>query len=242
MSYKPRDLQPVYDPNKGWAHFVLYTEPSLGIASAALNATASIEHASPYIQEWLDRLQPIEPNALHTTLVPAHKIPNLFHPCVYDDKDSPSAVGRSGCVCYRTFMDPEFGLPVVAHHYRTVGGNIEKWTHYAYTPLDLRPNDTFARLIIDARHLFWIRTTDGVLSLLPEEEGRGYGTGYGGGGPTELARYITKLLETDAESTAAGALRYMERPDPKVLAWVSSEEATRRQELTLEDLRRIQRG
>ncbi len=37
--------------------------------------------------------------------------------------------------------------------------------------------------------LFWIRTDDGLLLLLPEETGRGYGVGYGGG-PRELARCI----------------------------------------------------
>jgi len=62
---------------------------------------------------------------------------------VWDDADSPAAASGSGCLCHQTFMDQEFGLPVVARHYRTVGGNIEKWTRRTYTPLDLRPDDEF---------------------------------------------------------------------------------------------------
>ncbi|MFE2431908.1 hypothetical protein ACFXJ5_34940 [Streptomyces sp. NPDC059373] len=118
----------------------------------------------------------------------ADKIPSLFHACVKDDTYSPSAVGGSGCVCYRTFMDPEFALTVVAHHHRTVSGNVDRWTYNTYAPLDLRPNDEFARLIIDRAGPFWVRTANGLLSFLPEEQARGYNIGYGGGGPAELAR------------------------------------------------------
>ncbi|WP_328760518.1 hypothetical protein [Streptomyces sp. NBC_00271] len=244
MSYQPRDLQPVYDPAAGYTHFVLYTEPKYGTVGAAWNGTVSIERESPYVQEWLGRLQPCEPNTLHTTLVESDKIASLFHPGVDDDKDSPSAVGGSGCLCFKSFMDPEFGLPVVAHHYRTVGGNIDQWTYKAYAPLDLRPDDEFYRLIIDRTGCFWIRTRDGLLSLLPEENGRGYGTGYGGGGPTELAQYITRLLDSGGEDTAAAGdgRRHDDQPDPNILAWVSSKDATRTQELTFKELAAIQRG
>ncbi|MFF4803338.1 hypothetical protein ACFY1U_33845 [Streptomyces sp. NPDC001351] len=55
-----------------------------------------------------------------------------------DDKDSPAAVGGSGCLCYRTFMDPEFGLPVIAHRYRTVGGNTDQWGPTRRTPRSIR--------------------------------------------------------------------------------------------------------
>ena len=97
----------------------------------------------------------------------------------------PSAVAGSGCLCFKSSMDHQFGLPVVAPHYRTVGGNMDCWTYKTYVPLDLRPDDEFSLLIIDRTGLFWIRTRDGLLSLLPEENGRGYGTGYGRG-PTSL--------------------------------------------------------
>ncbi|MEU7665246.1 hypothetical protein AB0B60_43315 [Streptomyces lincolnensis] len=49
MTSQPIDLQPVYDPARGWAHFVLYTEPDRGFASAGLNGTVSIERESPYV-------------------------------------------------------------------------------------------------------------------------------------------------------------------------------------------------
>ena len=111
-----------------------------------------------------------------------------------------------------------------------------------YTPLDFRPRDTFGSLIIDGGLLFWARTADGVLTLLPQESGRGYGVGYGGGGPHELAQYIQKLIDTDGQDTAANASRYDDRVDPQILAWVSSKDADRTHELTLEDLKAIQRG
>jgi hypothetical protein len=193
----------------------------------------SIERESPYAKEWLGRLQPCQPNTLLTTLVESDKIADLFHACVDDDKDSPAAVRGSGCLCFKTFMDPELGLPVVAHHYRTFGGDIDQWTYKAYAPLDLRPDDGFHRLIIDRQSgMFWIRTRDGLLSILPEENGRVYGSGYGGGGPSELARYIIALLDSGGEDTAAaGDRRHDAQPDTKVLAWVSSEAAARTQAL-----------
>lgn len=80
------------------------------------------------------------------------------------------------------------------------------------------------------------------MSLLPETRAGGYGTGYGGGGPTELAQYITRVIASDGEDTAAKGGRYDDRPDPQILKWVSSEAATRTQELTLKDLKAIQRG
>ncbi|WP_327425712.1 hypothetical protein OG612_42430 (plasmid) [Streptomyces sp. NBC_01527] len=242
MSYEHRDLNLIYEPDKSWAHFVLYTEPNLGVTSAALNGTVSIESETPHVREWVDRLQPCEPNPLHTTLVPNRKILDLFQPCVHDDKDSPSAVGGSGCVCYQTFSDPEFGLPVVADHYRTRSGNTETWKYHTYAPLDLRTDDTFASLILEPGR-FWIRTAAGLLSLLPEEDGRGYGVGYGGGGPHELARYIDQLIDSDGRTTSAAGLRPRDsRPDPQVLAWVSSKEATGHHELSLDDLKKIRRS
>lgn len=59
------------------------------------------------------------------------------------------------------------------------------------------------------------RLLNGLLSLLPEEKGRAYGSGYGGGDPSELARYITRLLDSGGEDTAAGGnRRHDDRPDP----------------------------
>ncbi|MFI9080989.1 hypothetical protein ACIGW8_31725 [Streptomyces sioyaensis] len=124
------------DPTKGYTQFVLYTEPRLGVACASLNATVTIRRQTPYTQEWRDRLQRCVPSALHATLVDSMMIPKLFEPCVDEDRDSSSAVRRSSCACYRTWYDPEFGLPVVGEHYRTVGGDIDDWTYTTYTPLD----------------------------------------------------------------------------------------------------------
>ncbi|MFJ9420266.1 hypothetical protein ACIRPT_39865 [Streptomyces sp. NPDC101227] len=160
------------------------------------------------------------------------------------DTDSSPAALRSNCACYRTSYDPQFGLPVVGEHYRTVGGDTDNWTYTTYTPLDLRPDDVFASLIIDGENgLFWARTADGALSLLPQEEGCGYGFGRTGGGPTALADYLTKLIASNGKDTTAGGPPYSIRTvDQQILTWVESKPKARHLELTLEELQAIQRG
>ncbi|MFI1839462.1 hypothetical protein [Streptomyces olivaceoviridis] len=86
-----------------------------------LNAVLDIEAqqaVTPHFQEWLGRLVRCEPNALHCTLVGSKEIPVLFHPCVTEDPSSPLASNGSGCMCRRTFYDPEYGLPVVGQHFK----------------------------------------------------------------------------------------------------------------------------
>ncbi|MBU3870032.1 hypothetical protein KN815_40080 [Streptomyces sp. 4503] len=175
MTYTHSELN-LTDPTKGYAYFVLYTEPRISVAGAAWNATVNVERPTPYVQEWLDRLQRCEPNALHTTLVQSREITKLFHPCVDEDKASPSALG-DGCTCFRTFVDPIFGMPVVGQHFRTARGNNDRWTYTTYAPLDLRPDDVVASVVIDRGGLFWARTNDGVLAVLSMLESYGYGPG-----------------------------------------------------------------
>ncbi|MEU3342210.1 hypothetical protein [Streptomyces sp. NPDC006668] len=150
MTYEPANLN-LTDPTKGYLSFVLYTEARLGIASTSLIAERSIEAPqtqTPHLQEWLSRLVRCEPNAMHCTLVEQTKIPTLFYPCVTEEKDSPSAISGSGRVCRRTFYDPEFGLSVVAEHFKHVGGQgVDQWSYKTYAPLDLRPDDTFSSFV-----------------------------------------------------------------------------------------------
>ncbi|MBK3645692.1 hypothetical protein [Streptomyces sp. MBT33] len=235
MTYQHPDLN-LTDPTKGFAHFVLYTEPRIGAVGAAWNATVSIERPTPYVEEWVGRLERCEPNALHTTLVDPQEIPRLFHPCVDEDKASPSAVSGDGCTCRRTWVDPEFGLPVVGEHFRTVGGSSDRWTYTTYAPLDLRPDDAVESVIVDRGGLFWARTTEGVLSVLPMLESSGYGAGptAGAGGASAFAGYLQQLLDTSGHDAAARG-RASERHDPRILAWVRSD-AARRAELTMTDL------
>lgn len=204
MTYTHPELN-LTDPTKGFAHFVLYTEPEISAAGAAFNATVSMERPTLYVQEWMERLRRCEPNALHTTLVESREIPRLFHPCVDEDKASPSAVGGEGCTCYRTWVDPVFGLPVVGQHFRTVGGNADRWTYTTYAPLALRPDDAVESVVIDRGALFWARTRDGVLAVLPMLESNGYGAGpkSGGGGSGAFADYLQQLLNTDGSDHAA---------------------------------------
>lgn len=118
-----RDLN-LTDPTTGYLNFVLCTGPQRGIVSSSLNAELDIEApqtVTPHFQEWLSRLERCEPNEVHCTLVGPKRIPALFHLCVTEDKDSPSAISGSGCVCRRAFSDLEFGLPVVGEHFKHAG-------------------------------------------------------------------------------------------------------------------------
>jgi hypothetical protein len=248
MTYQPtQDLQLVYDPNKGYCHFVLYCEPPVG-PGLGLNGGKHLRigktsdgkavAVSPYAREWVDRLDPCDPDALHVALVSKQDAPNLWHPCVYTDPESPSAVAGDGCVCWQTFHDPVTWLPVAAHHYRTVTGNHEHWSYYTCAPLGFPEGERLASLIIDfGGHEIWMRTEEGTLHFLPEAHGAGYSTGYNGGGPTELARMIEKIVRADGYNVTPGTPRDM--PDTKVDAWVSSEAAKRTQELTLDQLKRL---
>jgi hypothetical protein len=240
LTYQARELN-LTDPTNGYLHFVVYTEPRLSIASNSLNADVSIERQTPLVQEWLGRLVRCEPNALHCTLVEQQKIPTLFHPCVEEDKDSPSAVAGSGCVCRRTFYDPEFGLPVVGKHFKHRGeGGTDQWTYQTYAPLDLRPEDTFSRFIVSGG-LFWVRTEKGLLSILPQQNALGYNVGYSGGGPHALAAYLTQGAAANGENTAAGTP--YEEAHPAILAWTQSSAADRgTNELTLRDLKTMQQA
>ena len=243
MTFATPDLN-LADPTKDYLQFVLYTEPRLGIVSASLNAELPIEAVqtvTPHAQEWLGRLVRCEPNAMHCTLVEATRIPALFHPCVEEDKASLSAIDGSGCVCRRTFYDPEFGLPVVGEHFKHRGGaGDDQWSYQTYAPLALRPKDTFHSFIV-GRSLFWARTREGVLSILPQRHALGYNIGYSGGGPHALAAYLTQLAETDGTDTAAGTP--YDRAHPAILDWAQSKAADRgTNELTLRDLKAMIHG
>ena len=235
------DLHLTYSTDRGYWHFVLYIEPPVGLDSA-INAAQSLKTStSPYAEEWLARLIPCDPDALHVSLVSKDDAPKLWHPCVYKDPESPSAIAGDGCVCWQTFRDPVTWLPVAAHHYRTVSGNHEHWRHHTYAPLSLPDGERLDTLIIDREAgMFWVRTDDGTLHILPEKQGAGYGSGYSGGGPTELARLIEKVVKSDGYDVAAGTPH--ESPDKKVLSWVSSNAADRTQELTLDQLKLLCRS
>ncbi|GAA2837505.1 hypothetical protein GCM10010441_72330 [Kitasatospora paracochleata] len=249
MGETQHDLTLTYDPRKTWAHFVLYTEPDRGIVTASMNGTVAIEHRSPYVQQWLSRLQRCEPNPLHTTLVANHEIPKLFHPCVDEDPASPSAIAGSGCVCRRTFTDPAFGLPVVGEHFRTCRDDgdsdhlpwkthhIDQWTYRTYTPLGLRDGEAFASLIID-QETFWMRTDRGNITLLPQRRGHGYGLA-GTGGRTALAEYIQQLADSDGRDTYIADRRGPRHAGASIETFLQSPHAKQTQELTLTDIKRL---
>ncbi|SCF67286.1 hypothetical protein [Streptomyces sp. Ncost-T10-10d] len=237
MTFEPVDLN-LTDPEKGYLHFVLYTEARRGYASSSLNAVLEIEASqtvTPHFQEWRSRLEPCEPNAMHCTLVVPTEIPSLFPPCVAEDKDSPSAIAGSGCTCRQTFYDPEFGLPVVAEHFKHAGtSGTDQWSYTTYAPLALRPDDIFSSLIT-GRGLFWARTDKGLLSILPQKHAVGYNIGYNGGGPHALAAYLTQIARNDGGTTPAGTP--YEQAHPALVVWTQSGAAERgTNELTLRDL------
>ncbi|SCL20692.1 hypothetical protein GA0074692_0951 [Micromonospora pallida] len=237
MTYRHEgDLQLTHSPARGYWNFVLHIEPP-GVVGSALNASQRFDASrSRYAAEWLDRLVPCDPDALHLTLVGPSDAPKLWHPCVHDDPDSPSAVAREGCVCWQTLRDPLTWLPVAAHHYRTASGNHEHWQHCTYAPLSLPDGERLDALIIDREaHMIWARSNSGALHILPEEQGRGYNVGYGGGGPTELARMVEKIVKSDGTDITPGTPTEM--PNRRVHSWVSSKAADHTQELTLDQLK-----
>ncbi|MFI6263281.1 hypothetical protein [Micromonospora sp. NPDC051006] len=231
-----RDLHLTHDPARGYWHFVLHIEPPMG-AGSALNASQRFDASgSRYAAEWIERLTPCDPDALHVTLVGQSDAPRLWQPCVYDDPDSPAAVARDGCVCWQTYRDPLTWLPVAAHHYRTVSGNHETWQHLTYAPLCLADGERLDALVIDREaDMIWVRSDRGNLHILPEKQGAGYSVGYRGGGPTELARMIEKIVRSEGADVSPGTSA--ELPNRKVHSWISSEAADRTQELTLDQLK-----
>jgi hypothetical protein len=245
MAYQPRhDLQFAYTPG-GSQYFVLYSEPpgvGPGIAfngGQILTVHKTVDGkpatgGSPYVREWVQRLEPCDPDALHVALVGSKDAAALWQPCVYDDPQSPSAVGGDGCGCRQSFHDPVTWMPVAAEHYRTVSGNHENWRYYTCTALEFPEGERLTTLIIDSDRI-WMRNQDGILNFLPEAAGAGYGTGYSGGGPSELARMIEKIVRQDGYDVTPGTPPGM--PDRKVFAWVSSPAAKTRRELSLDQLK-----
>ncbi|MHB6904066.1 hypothetical protein [Streptomyces sp. CB02959] len=144
-------------------------------------------------------------------------------------------------MCRQAFYDPEFGLPVVAKHFKSWReGGTDQWTYQTYAPLDLRPDDTFNRFIT-GRGLFWARTDKGMLSILPQRNALGYNIGYSGGGPHALAAYLTQVADTDGQNTTAGAS--YEQAHPAIVAWTQSSAADRgTNELMLSDLKAMQQS
>ncbi|MEV0290671.1 hypothetical protein AB0H36_41635 [Kribbella sp. NPDC050820] len=131
-------------------------------------------------------------------------------------------------------------LPVVARHYRTVSGNIENWVHLTFAPLALPETERLSSLIIDHEAgMQWVRTEAGTLHILPEQRGRGYSAGYGGGGPTALAEMIHQIVERDGYGISANeAARPLQQGD-KAWTWVTSKAADHTQELTLTQLKTL---
>jgi hypothetical protein len=244
MAYQPpsHDLQFASAPDRG-QHFVLYSLPPGGPGivlhggqAVAVNKVAdgqAATDASPYVQEWVERLEPCDPDALHVVMAGSKHAPALWQPCAYDDPRSPVAVAGTGCLCWQSLRDPVTWLPVAARHYRTVSGNHENWTYHTLTPLEFPAGERLATLIIDSDQI-WMRNQDGVLNFLPEAQDAGYSTGYSGSGPAELALMIEKIVRQDGYDITPGTSGSADR---KVLAWTSSPVAKTRQELSLDQLK-----
>ncbi len=238
MTYQPRrEFNLSYDPQRGWFNFVLYSEtPKLW--GSALNATQQLRKSSRYTQEWIGRLQDIEPTPLHMALVSNDEAPRLWDPCVFDDPESPSAVAGDGCLCLTTLYDPLTWMPVVKQHYRTVSGNIENWTYWTFSPLSLPEGPALERLIIDQdAGVMWLRNDRGELHFLPEKTGEGYNVGYGGGGPGKFAAMIEKIVASDGHDITPDTSQVTANRHLK--DWTSSPVSDRTQELSLAQLRTL---
>lgn len=225
----------IYTPGKGWLGLDAYYEPSGNIATfRGPNGITSVKgDDSDSAREWVARLEKIEPNGLHALLVSNRDIPKLFHPCVYDDPESESAIGGDGCVCRQTYIDPLTALPVVAEHYRTVSGNIEHWTYYSLTTAGLPEDEEVESIVIDP-HEFWMRLSSGDLHYLPRTSSAGYGVGYGGGGPHQLCHMIEQLIAS--KGTNSAPVFTHARPNRGLFAWVSDAKVNHIGTHTLDEL------
>ncbi|GIF90654.1 hypothetical protein [Catellatospora chokoriensis] len=239
MTYRPdRDLHLTFAPKRGYWNFVLYLEQ--GWPMSALHASQRLTGSrSVYASEWLARLVRTEPTPMHVMLAGPGDGGKLWDPCVYEDPNSRSAVGEDGCVCWRTSVDPVTMLPVVAEHTLMGGGEPEQWEHFTYTLLELPEGERLDTLIIDNPALqCWVRTTAGSLHFMPEAMGRGYGWGYGGTGPAELASLIEQIVESNGMVVAPAGLRRPARD--RIASWARDEERKAGvQEFSLHQLRTL---
>ena len=239
MNYRlDRELKFTYDSRAGYYHFILQVRPGRG-AGTGVNAALVIEPTdSRYVREWLARLIPCEPDALHVALAGPHDARRLWDPCALEDPQSPSAMGRRGCICWKTSWDPVTGLPVASNHVRTAGGDDDEWRHHTFAPLSLPPGERLEVLVIDAEaNVFWVRTDAGTLVLLPEATGVGYGVGYRGSRSSQLARMIERIVQSDGHDVTPVPPNY--QPDHRVYSWLVSAAADRTQELTLDQLKTV---
>jgi hypothetical protein len=244
VAYKSsREVHLKHDRRRGYWNFILYLKN--GVVTAGFNGSQMIEkpvspheRMSSYATEWLNSLVRCEPDALHVAITGPKNAARLWHPCYFDDPESPAAL-EDGCLCWQSLRDPATQMPVAAEHFRTVTGNIEHWHYYTFAPLELPDDERLASVIVDREaRVFWIRTTSGALYLFPEERGRGYEIGYGGGGPGELARFITKIVRSDGYDLSAGTTNE-EHYNELVDDWACSSASNYTQELTLEQLRSL---
>jgi hypothetical protein len=219
---------------------VLYSEtPTLW--GSALNATQQLRKPSRYTEEWIGRLQDTGPTPLHLALVSNNDAPRLWHPCVFDDPESPSAIAGDGCLCPTTLYDPLTWMPVVKEHYRTVSGNIDEWTYWTFSPLSLPEGQVLERLIIDQdAGVMWLRNDRGELHFPPEKTGEGYSVGYGGGGPGKFAAMIEKIVASDGRDVTPDTSRVT--ANRHLNEWTSSPVSDRTRELSLAQLRNTMRS
>ncbi|MEE1751918.1 hypothetical protein [Streptomyces sp. SP18CS02] len=118
--------------------------------------------------EWINRLRPVPPTALHRVWEEA-----------YD------TVG--------TFVDPATGSPVVAVKGKFLHRDTREITYIGRAPKRLPAGSVLKEVILDDP--IWVRTGDGVLYPAPAMDAPGLSWGYHGSGPLTLAQCVGRLLD-----------------------------------------------
>ncbi|MFJ8047369.1 hypothetical protein [Streptomyces luteogriseus] len=129
-------------------------------------------HVSRTGAEWINRLRPVRPTAVHQLWV----------------EDGDPIVG--------TFIDPVTGSPVVAFKGRYRHQADREISYFGRAPKQLPTGSVLKEVILDDP--VWVRTTDGVLYPAPCMDAPGLSWGYSGSGPTTLAECVGRLLDDGA--------------------------------------------
>ncbi|MEU9861937.1 hypothetical protein AB0D99_13735 [Streptomyces sp. NPDC047971] len=118
--------------------------------------------------EWINRLRPVPPTALHR---------------VWDESHDTVA----------TFVDPVTGSPVVAVKGKFSFRSVREITYMGRAPRRLPEGTVLKEVILDDP--VWVRTADGVLYPAPAMDAPGLSWGYDGSGPLTLAQCVGRLLD-----------------------------------------------
>ncbi|MFJ4554490.1 hypothetical protein ACIP4Q_00125 [Streptomyces massasporeus] len=161
--------------------------------------------------EWINRLRPVRPTAIHQIWV----------------EDGDPVVGN--------FIDPVTGSPVVAFKGRYASREPREISYLGRAPKQLPAGSVLKELILDGP--IWVRTTDGVLYPAPRMDAPGLSWGYSGTGPTTLAQCVGRLLDDGAAPAVTWGMTREREPGLEAFFAIDHKAGTRIPRRELERLR-----